>query len=301
MRFKRLDLNLLVALDALLDEKKTTRAAVRLNVSQSAISGMLARLRTYFDDDLLVQVGRGMELTPLARELADPVRQLLLQIEATVAIRPVLALDTERRHFRITVSDYAVSILMVPLIGRLQQLAPHITVELLPQNEHAGDKLRRGETDLLVIPEPFLAPDHPHALLFEDTYSCVVWNGNTTVGAALDMDTFLRSGHATSQLGRPRSPTLDERFLQEQGIRRRICVTTYDFGSMAQIVVGTELIATMHTRLAKASQACLPLKLLAPPLAMPTVRVCLQWHHYQDQDPCHRWLRDLLTAVARDE
>ncbi|RYE81151.1 MAG: LysR family transcriptional regulator, partial [Oxalobacteraceae bacterium] len=80
MRFNRLDLNLLVALDALLDEKKTTAAAQRLNVSQSAISGMLARLRLYFDDELLVPVGRKLELTPLGRDLADPVRQLLLQI-----------------------------------------------------------------------------------------------------------------------------------------------------------------------------------------------------------------------------
>jgi DNA-binding transcriptional LysR family regulator len=301
MRFNRLDLNLLVALDALLDEKKTTRAADRLNVSQSAISGMLARLREYFEDELLVPVGRHMELTPLGRDLANPVRELLLQIQATVAIRPGFLPGTESRHFRITASDYVISVLMARFVGRLHELAPNITVELLPQSEDASEKLRRGETDLLIIPENFIADDHPHELLFEDGFTCVIWDGNISVPEPLDMETFRRIGHVAPMLGRPRAPTLEERFLQGQGINRRICVTTPDFSSMAQIVVGTQLMATMHTRLAKASQQRLPLKLLAPPLAMPTVRECLQWHRYQGDDPCHKWIRDLLLSLAREE
>jgi LysR family nod box-dependent transcriptional activator len=117
----------------------------------------------------------------------------------------------------------------------------------------------------------------------------------------LDMATFRRIGHVAPMLGRPRSPTLEERFLQGQGINRRICVTAPDFSSMAQIVVGTQLMATMHTRLAKASLQRLPLKLLAPPLAMPTVRECMQWHRYQGEDPCHKWIRDLLLSLAQEE
>jgi len=300
MRFNRLDLNLLVALDALLDEKKTTAAAQRISVSQSAISGMLARLRVYFEDDLLVQVGRQMELTPLGRDLADPVRQLLLQIHATVAIRPALSIATEQRHFRITVSDYAVPILIAPLIKRLQTLAPLITIELRPQIENTGQNLRRGETELSIVPEDYVDPEHPHELLFEDTYSSVVWNGNTEVGETLDMATFTRCGHVAPHLGRPGAPTVAERHFAANNIARHIAVITHDFTSLAPMVVGTNLIATMQTRLAKDSAQRLPIRVLAPPIAMPVLRACLQWHRYQTTDPAHRWLREQLMAVAQE-
>jgi LysR family nod box-dependent transcriptional activator len=300
MRFNRLDLNLLVALDALLDEKKTTAAAQRISVSQSAISGMLARLRVYFEDDLLVQVGRQMELTPLGRDLADPVRQLLLQIHATVAIRPALSIATEQRHFRITVSDYAVPILIAPLVRRLQTLAPLITIELRPQIENTGQNLRRGETELSIVPEDYVDPEHPHELLFEDTYSSVVWNGNTEVGDTLDMATFTRCGHVAPHLGRPGAPTVAERHFAANNIARHIAVITHDFTSLAPMVVGTNLIATMQTRLAKDSAQRLPIRVLAPPIAMPVLRACLQWHRYQTTDPAHRWLREQLMAVAQE-
>jgi len=300
MRFNRLDLNLLVALDALLDEKKTTAAAQRISVSQSAISGMLARLRLYFEDDLLVQVGRQMELTPLGRDLADPVRQLLLQIQATVAIRPALSIATEQRHFRITISDYAIPILIAPLVKRLQTLAPLITIELRPQIENTGQNLRRGETELSIVPEDYVDPEHPHELLFEDTYSSVVWDGNAEVGATLDLDTFQRCGHVSPHLGRPGAPTVAERHFAENNIARRIAVITHDFTSLAPMVVGTNLIATMQTRLANDSARRLPVRVLAPPIAMPVLRACMQWHRYQTTDPAHRWLREQLLAVAQE-
>jgi LysR family nod box-dependent transcriptional activator len=300
MRFNRLDLNLLVALDALLDEKKTTAAAERISVSQSAISGMLARLRVYFEDDLLVQVGRQMELTPLGRDLADPVRQLLLQIHATVGIRPALSIATERRHFRITASDYTVPILIAPLVRRLQTLAPLMTIELRPQIDGNGQTLRRGETELSLVPEAYLDPEHPHELLFEDSYSCVVWDGNTEVGETLDLEAFSRCGHVAPHLGRPSNPTVAERHLEATKIPRRVSVITHDFTSLAPMVVGTNLIATVQTRLAHDSARRLPLRVLAAPVAMPVLRMCMQWHRYQTSDPAHRWLREQLMAVAAE-
>jgi LysR family nod box-dependent transcriptional activator len=299
MRFKGLDLNLLVALDALLSEKKTTVVAQRLSVSQSAVSGMLARLRVYFDDDLLVPVGRRMELTPLGRDLAAPVRQLILQIQATVSIRPMLSIATTQRHFRITVSDYSVPIVIAPLISRLQALAPLMTIELRPQIENTAQSLRRGETDLLIMPDEYMDPEHPYAVLFEETFSCVVWEGNEQVGETLDLDTFLHCGHVAPRLGRPGAPTLVDAYFEQNKIARRVAVTTHDFTSLAPMVVGTNLIATMQTRLAQDSQARLPLRVLAPPVPVPTLRVCMQWHRYHDADPAHRWLREQVMAVAQ--
>lgn len=299
MRFNRLDLNLLVALDALLDEKKTTTAAQRLNVSQSAISGMLARLRLYFEDELLVQVGRKLELTPLGRDLADPVRQLLLQIQATVSIRPALSIATERRHFRITVSDYAVPILIGPLVQRLQTLAPFITIELRPQIDNTGYSLRRGDTELSIVPDTYLDPEHPHALLFQETYSCVVWEGNTEVGDSLDLATFLRCAHVATHMGRTAEPTVAERHYETSNTVRRVSIITHDFTSMAPMVVGTNLIATMQTRLAHDSARRFPIRVLAAPMDLPTLRLCMQWHNYQTTDPAHAWLRQQLVEIAQ--
>ncbi|CAG9201787.1 Nodulation protein D [Paraburkholderia tropica] len=299
MRFNRLDLNLLVTLDALLDERRITRAAERLNLSQSAISGMLAKLREYFDDELLVPVGRNLELTPLACELVQPVRDLLLQVQTIVAIDPEFEPANARRHFKIATSDYVINVLMHRLIPVIEPLAPHITIEFMPQVEDSAEKLRRGEYDFLIIPEPFIAPDHPHRPLFDDRYTCVVWEGNTKVCARLEsVEQFERLDHVAALLGWPRAPTYDSRYLEAQGIERRVRVTTSDFCSIATALIGTQMIAIMHRRLANELSRRLPLRLVDTPIEIPTVREFLQWHEYREKDPCHRWLRERLIEAA---
>lgn len=300
MRFKRLDLNLLVALDALLDEKKTTRAALRVSVSQSAMSGMLARLRDYFEDELLVQVGRGMQLTPLGQELQEPVRELLLQIESTIALRHEFVPADAQRHVRIAASDYATTLLVMPLIRRLRRLAPGITIELVTLSVLPLDAIKGGQADLLVIPEELASEEQPYAPLVSDSYSCVAWNGNTAIGDTLDLASFLACAHVTPLFGPFRHLSLDERFFRQHGIERRLQVTTSDFESMAQAVVETDLLATMPTRLARIAAERYPVRLLAPPMAIPPMRYCKQWHRHHTGDPCHRWLRAQLAQVAKD-
>jgi LysR family nod box-dependent transcriptional activator len=298
MRFHRLDLNLLVALDALLDERNTTRAAARLSVSQSAISGMLARLREYFEDPLLAPVGRQMELTPLGRELAEPVRNLLLQVQSTVAIRPGFDPASAQRHLRIMASDYVMQIFLGAFLRELKRHAPGITIEILPQSEDSAEKLRRGETDFLIIPQPFLAPDHPHQLLYEDVFVCVAWSGNAEVADGLDAEAFSRLGHAAPMLGKPRSPTLDGQHLAQLGIERRVEIVTPDFSSISIVITGTPLIGTMHRRLALLHKDRFALRVLPPPVPLPLIRECVQWHGHNEHDPAHRWVRQLMLAEA---
>ena len=298
MRFNRLDLNLLVALDALLDERKITRAAERLSLSQSAISGMLARLREYFDDELLVPVGRTLELTPLAQALVDPVRDVLLQIQSVVSINPAFDPATAQRHFKIVTSDYVIRVLLGKVIPMLEQKAPNITLEFMPQVEDSAEKLRRGEYDFLIIPEPFLASEQPRAALFEDSYVCVVWSENTLVGDSINLEQYGELGHVAVLLGWPRAPTFESRYLEAKGVRRRIQVQTSDFGSVVPVLMGSQLVATMHRRLARELALRAPLRLVEPPIEIPTVRECLQWHEYRDTDPCHTWLRERLIEAA---
>ena len=123
MHFRGLDLNLLVALDALITERSISRTGEKIHLSQPATSGALARLREYFKDDLLVPVGRKMVLTPLAEELAEPVRQLLLQTEAIIHRNPVFSPMTSDRAFRLVMSDYVATTLMSRALPEIQRQA----------------------------------------------------------------------------------------------------------------------------------------------------------------------------------
>jgi LysR family nod box-dependent transcriptional activator len=299
MRFNRLDLNLLMALDALLEEQNITRAAARTNVSQSAMSGMLARLREFFEDDLLASVGRNMELTVLGRQLVGPVRDLILHVHATVGMRVSFDPARETRCMKIMVSDYATEVFLNKVVARVLRDAPNMTLELVPLSDDAAEKLRRGENDFLIIPRNFLDPEHPQRTLFEDHYCAVIWEGNTNVGDVLDAATYERLPHIAPMLGRPRSPTMEELLLQALGVKRRIRVITSDFYSMATALVGTDLVATMHTRLALACARRLPIRVLPLPYDLPPLAECLQWHRFQENDPCHIWLRGVMLEIAR--
>ena len=156
------DLNLLVALDALLMEKSVTRAGVRMHLSQSAMSDPLARLRRAFEDDLLVPIGRRMDLTPLGRELVQPVRDILLQIRNTMTTRAKFDAATSERHFSIAVSDYVTTILLQELLQRLASSAPHATFDLQPIGPRAIEDLERGHLDFLIAPRGYESPLHPH-------------------------------------------------------------------------------------------------------------------------------------------
>lgn len=299
MRFNRLDLNLLLSLDALLKERNITRAAARVNVSQSAMSGMLARLREFFEDELLAAVGRNMEPTVLGRQLEAPVRDLILHIQATVGMRVSFDPAKETRVVKIMVSDYATEVFLNRVVARVLRDAPNMTLDLVSLTDDAGEQLRRGENDFLIIPRHFLAEEHPQRLLFEDSYCAVVWEGNSHIGDTLDAETYARLPHVAPLLGRPRSPTFEELMLQGMGVQRRIRVTTSDFVSMASVLIGTDLVATMHTRLAHACARRLPVRLMPLPHKLPLLAECVQWHRFQENDPCHIWLRDVMLEVAR--
>ena len=154
MKLSQFDLNLLVALDALLIEKNVTHAGMRIHLSQSATSAALARLRSFFQDQLLVPVGGKMVLTPMAKTLVKPVRNLLLQAQATIATQARFD-PASRRRFSVAVSDYAITVFMADALRIVQPLAPHIAFELVPTSERAVEALEAGTLDFLIAPEVF--------------------------------------------------------------------------------------------------------------------------------------------------
>lgn len=297
MRFNKLDLNLLVALDAMLTERNISRAAERQHLSQSAMSNALARLRDYFGDELLVPVGRRMELTPRAEALQEAVRELLVRVETTIAVQPEFEPGTTDRSFRLFVSDYTVFALMPHVLALAAAQAPGLRFDLLPQMDQPHRALERGEIDLLIIPGGFSSPEHPSEVIFEDRFVCVLWQGSALAKAPLTLERYLDAGHVVVRTGRTQQG-FEEQFLKSQGIVRRVEVTTTSFTAPPHLVVGTERTATVHGLLARAAARHLPLVCVEPPVAIPTLQQSVQWHKYRSDDPGLRWVRSLLHQAA---
>ncbi|MCQ4260587.1 LysR family transcriptional regulator [Stutzerimonas stutzeri] len=299
MRFHHLDLNLLVALDVLLEEQNITRAAERLHMTQSATSGVLARLRTYFEDDLLVQVGRKMMPTALALDLEQPVREVLMTIQSSITAKPMLDPSTSKRHLRFAASDYVISVLLSDAIRHINAQAPQVTFEMVALSEQTFQALNRGQVDLLVIPDHYLPDDQPSQVLFEEDHVCVVWQENELVSDEISVEQYLEMGHVAVSFGRTRQLAVEEWFMKQYNCQRRIEVITHDFNTLPQLVIGTQRVATMHRRLARLYTERWPLRMLPTPVPTPTIKEYLVWHRSMDRDPMLRWVREQIFQVAQ--
>ncbi|MDG0024738.1 LysR family transcriptional regulator [Trinickia sp. Y13] len=297
MRFNKLDLNLLVALDALLSEQNISRAAEKIHLSQSAMSNALARLREYFNDELLVQVGRKMEPTPRAEALRNNVRDILVRVEATVTAQPEFLPAQANRLFRLFVSDYTMTTLMPHLFALAYAQAPGIRFELRPQVAYPHRLLERGEADILIIPKEYCSTEHPAEVLLEESFCCVVWDRSPLAHGEMTNERYMAAGHVVVQVGEGQT-ALEDWFMQRLGIVRRVEASTYSFLSPAYLLAGTDRIATMHRRLAEAASRSLPIVLRDVPVAVPTMEQSVQWHKHRTSDPGLTWLRGLLKEAV---
>ncbi len=300
MRFQQLDLNLLVALDALLSERSITLAGQKLHLSQSGMSSGLARLREYFGDELLVMIGKKMVPTPLGESLAGPVRKILIDIHATLEAKPGFDPQTSTRCFTLMMSDYVASVLMTGVTRRAAAIAPGVGFELLSNNEASpGEILDRAEVDVLIMPEDVVPGTHPRDRLYDEDSVCIVCAQNSDVGEMLTLDQYLSMGHVAVAFSRGRVPAIDEWFLSQMGHVRRIEVVAMNFNMVPQFIVGTKRVATVHRRLAEYYLRLMPLRVFEPPLALPSLVESAHWNRAFDRDPGSIWLRQILREVAQ--
>jgi DNA-binding transcriptional LysR family regulator len=299
MQLSHLDLNLLVALDALLTECSITGAGRRVHLTQSAMSGALGRLREYFHDELLTPVGRKMVRTALGERLTDPVRMILLKIKETINLIPSFDPATSTRMFSLMMSDYVSTVLMPTVLRASQKIAPHVKFEVLSNNSsHPMEILERADIDFMIMPSIYLHKSHPNAPLFDDDYVCVVWTENEFVQDTISTELYLQLGHVSVQFGREIPPMVDD-FLQAKfGDARRIEVLAMNFNSLVQYVIGTNRIAVVHRRLADYYASRYPIRLISPEFVMPTLSESIQWHSCFNEDPGSVWLRKLLMDAA---
>lgn len=297
MRYQRLDLNLLTALRALLTERNVTRAGEQLHVSQSAMSGMLSRLREYFDDQLIVPVGRRMELTPLAETLVEKINDLMLRLDATLATRPDFDPATSRRLFSIVASDYLTQVLLVDVLREVHREAPGIQIEFRQPSNTAAVDLENGEVDFVINPARFVTPNQASTVLFEDSYHLVVDPAHSPVGDSVALDQFKALSLVTLENnGRPQ---FESWFIGEHGALPHTEVIVNSFGLLPQLVLGTARAAVLHTRMAL--QAChhWPIRMVRLDFDAPRLVETLQWHRYRDLDPGSQWLRDKIIGHAK--
>jgi LysR family transcriptional regulator, nod-box dependent transcriptional activator len=300
VRFHKLDLNLLVALDALLKHRHVTHAAEHLCLSQSAMSGCLARLRAHFKDDLIVQVGRRMVLTPLGERLAQPLHELLAQTEGLINSAPRFDPAVSDRTFVVIVSDYAAQVLMVPVLQRITREAPNVKVTIDRLSEDHVESFPRGEHELLLIAEKAAVDCCEREHIFDDEYVCVVWSGNRDVGRTITTEQYLSMPHVVAQFPYGRLSTYDEQHLQYLGFRRNVAVTTPTFTLVPLFVIGTDRIATVQSRLALQCAQYMPLKIVPSPIQFPVLREVLLWQPHLNSDPALHWFRDLLKRTAEE-
>lgn len=298
MQPHRLDLNQLVVLDALLRRKSVTRAAEEIFLSQPATSCALARLRKFFGDPLLVQVGRGMALTPTAEGMVEPLAALLAEVRQLNEIKPQFDPASVKRRLRIEASDYLIKIFLAEVIARCGEEAPGLEFDLRLTGVRSSERLDRGETDLLIAPEFVTSSAHPSEPLFEDTFSCITWIGNRKVGESISRKQFFSLAHVATEYAGGALLSIEDRVLSKQGQERRREVSVPHFTLIPSFVIGTDRIATLQTRLAVMVARTLPLRVLPCPVETPRFVEAAQWHRYQDRDPVICWVRGVLRQVA---
>jgi LysR family transcriptional regulator, nod-box dependent transcriptional activator len=304
MQLNRFDLNLLIALDALLHEKNVTRAAERVFISQPAMSAALQKLREYFEDQLLVRVGRDMQLTPRGLSLVGPVRDALLQIQATLGTQATFDPRTVQRTFTLIVSADALLRVMPAVLQRLSREAPGIRCHVEHFSETTLSRLEYGDADLYIGLNSlrlFGLREFPESLrtveLRPVRWLCAVAKDHPTVGDTLTEEQYLALPHV---FGWPSGHTvpLEELVRRLLSANLDVRATTQGLLEIPFMLTGTQLVATLPEDLARHLARLAPIKLLPVPFETPDTREVVIWHRRNEPDPGHAWLREVLIEAA---
>jgi LysR family transcriptional regulator, nod-box dependent transcriptional activator len=298
----RFDLNLLSALDALLSERNVTRAAERLNLTQSTMSGMLQRLRYQFKDQLLVKNGRHMEPTPFGSALVDMVREALHGVELLINAEPVFEPATSAREFRLMASDYCTSIFLPPVVAYVSAHAPGVRMRFQPINAPV-EHLISGEIDLCITADDMslfgrdngdekLQSEH----LFSDEFVCVVAEGHPLTEQST-LKEFLSYPHVGVHMVGAMN-TIETASLRQHVPLYKPNFQVADFSLVPSMVAQSNLVGVVQSRLAEVAARTLPIRIFPPPFAIPLLNEVMLWHTRYIEDPAHVWLRGVLRDVG---
>ena len=294
MNVRDVDLNLLRVFDAVLHEKGVTPAAARLGLTQPAVSNALSRLRKLFGDALFVRTPRGVDATPFARELAEPVRQALALLESALAHGPGFDPATSTRAFRFYMSDLGQIEFLPPLVERVQREAPGVRLEAVAlEVDDIADALAAGALDVAIGFLPGLGAPVRRQPLFRDPYLCLMRADHPIT--TLTKKRFLEASHALV-IYRGGHRVIEEA-LERAGLARKVALRVPHFTVVPMILEKSDLILTLPARVARVFERRGKLKALPPPVPIPPAEVALHWHERFEPDPGNRWLREQLAEL----
>lgn len=294
------DLNLLLVLHALLEERSVSRAGKRIGLSQSATSHALSRLRGALDDQLLIRDRHGVTPTARAEAMAAPLSDALDLLESTLFATTRFEPATAKRRFHIAATDYAELLLLPALSNALARSAPEVELWVHPFTDDALDALERGKLDLVV---GVFDPKQPArglraARLLDDRLVCTVRAGHPLTRGKLTLARYESAQHALiAPRGKPGGAVDDA--LAAQGRKRHLSLVVPHFLAAPHVVAETDLVLTLAERVARHFALRLRLRILGLPVKVPSVRLSMLWHERQQKDRGHEWLRERVEQVAR--
>jgi len=295
------DLNLLHALRVLLEEVNVTHAGRRLNMGQPAMSGALARLRRQFGDELLVRSGRDYELTPLAQDLLPVVQRAQRLLSEALMIGETFDPATSRRVFRFVLSDYALAVLYEPLVRRISERAPNLSLEFDSIGTDARESDREIlDHDVLIGPMGYGFPG-VEELFFADRMVCIVDKSNAQLtDGRLTLAALSALPHAIATFGR-NNLTPADRILGELGVTRRVQVSVTGWMALPFVIEGTDMVAVVPRRLAE--RFCRPdgpIAIVEPPFGAVDLIEGFWCQEAKLAEPAHQWLVSVLREVAAE-
>ncbi|WP_042955465.1 LysR family transcriptional regulator [Pseudomonas sp. G5(2012)] len=295
---RRIDLNLLVILDALLSEQHVTRAAERLHLSQPAVSHALARLRDLLGDPLLVRAGASLVPTPRALEVMAPLGEVLAQVQSLLAPN---AFDpaTAKRTFRLAMSDYGAAIVLPELIRTLRREAPGIDLQIShASREGMLEGVLNGEIDAAAGVFPEMPNELRSTPLFEEHYVCLLDRNSLADASVLELRTYLSRPHVLLEMRGSGTPEI-ERALTRLRERRRVAVSLPHWSVAPQLISGTDLILTVASRALRDIDEQ-SLIIVPPPFDIPSFTFVLAWHKRRGSDQALNWLNAQIERASAD-
>lgn len=293
---RTLDLNLLKTLDALLDERSVTRAAARLALTQPAVSGMLNRLRDYFDDPLFIRAPHGMVPTTRAEDLAAPVKRILADID--VLLQPV-AFDPADADLTLTLAatDYALRAVVVPFIAALKVQAPNIRVRVVPvEPERLVNQLEQGKIDLALL-TPHTTPDELHSrALYDERYVCMMRADHPDAGRPMTLDRFCALEQVLVSYDGESFHGVTDDALARIERTRRVGLSVSSFLVLPDVLAISDMIAIVPERMAENRAG---MYVCNAPIDIPGFTKSMAWHGRTHRNPAQVWLRGLLLETSQ--
>ena len=271
MHLENLDLNLLVAFEALLRRRSVTAAAEELNLTQSAVSGALKRARLHFDDDLFFYDGQSMVPTAFAQTLEDQIPDVVTQLRGIARMRGTSDLASLKRCFTIVASDYVSAVFISALSKHLVTTAPNVSLSIMPFTRESVGLFRRGVVDFLIGPNFSIGADETAVPLFEDNFKCVLWSENEALKTGFTPDDFFSAPMVVTNFFLGNGKSHFERWLDEQTMAVTVAASLPSFIGLPDYIAGTQHVATIHERLVPHYQWSNDLVFIPPPVQIPTL------------------------------